>query len=182
MGTDDGCGCDGQLKCTICDGCRTCHSILSILKSVFRQIHIRYAYKLLRCLDVEIRRFLCPQRQHNNNNNNRTNHFIPCACTRGNYYLTHLGWFDGHTLTWLHSISFLLDLGLPSCWLGRITNTPSCCLSLIGEPSPSAISSLFCVCMHVCGQVKEFDVCMYRGAYSVHGQCIHIQCHVWVIT
>ena len=35
VGTVDGRGYDGQLKYTICDACRPCHSILSILKPVF---------------------------------------------------------------------------------------------------------------------------------------------------
>ena len=38
VGMVDGRGYDGQLKYTICDACRPCHSILSILKPVFRQL------------------------------------------------------------------------------------------------------------------------------------------------
>ena len=36
--TVDVCGYNGQLKYTICAVCRTCHSILSILKPVFHQL------------------------------------------------------------------------------------------------------------------------------------------------
>ena len=39
----DGCGYDSQLKYTICEACRTCHSILSMLRPVFRQLrHLLY--------------------------------------------------------------------------------------------------------------------------------------------
>ena len=35
MGRVDGYGYDSQYKCTVCDVCRPCHSILSVLKPVF---------------------------------------------------------------------------------------------------------------------------------------------------
>ena len=56
---------DGQLKYTIFDTCRPCHSILSVLKPVFCQIRhiIHCAYNSVRCLDLQIWQFLCPQRQ-----------------------------------------------------------------------------------------------------------------------
>ena len=83
MGTVDGRGYDGQLKYTICDACRPCHSNLSTLKPVFRRNqHFRRAYNSLRCLDVEIRRFLCPRRQQRQWRQNRSLH--PCTCARGN--------------------------------------------------------------------------------------------------
>ena len=53
VGTADGRGYNGQQKYAICDACRPCHSILSILKPVFRQIrqiHCTYMYNTLRCL------------------------------------------------------------------------------------------------------------------------------------
>ena len=64
-GTVDGCGYDGQLKCTTCDAYnKLCHSILSILKPVFCQIqHICCAYNSLWCLDLHIWRFLCPRQR-----------------------------------------------------------------------------------------------------------------------
>ena len=40
VGTVDGCGYDGQLKCTICDARRPCHSVLNIQKPVFRQFPV----------------------------------------------------------------------------------------------------------------------------------------------
>ena len=38
VGTVDGCGYDSQLKYTICEACRPYHSILSILRPVFRHL------------------------------------------------------------------------------------------------------------------------------------------------
>ena len=63
-----GCGYDGQLKYTICDSRRPCHSILNTLKPVSRQIRhnniiIRCAYNSLRCVHLQIWRFLCPRQQ-----------------------------------------------------------------------------------------------------------------------
>ena len=55
VGTVNGCGYDGQLKYTICDICRPCHLILSILKPVFHQLQqICCTYESIRCLDVKI--------------------------------------------------------------------------------------------------------------------------------
>ena len=60
VGMADGHGCDGQLKYTICDACRPWHSILSILKLVYRQLRqIRYTYESLGCLDLKIWWFFC---------------------------------------------------------------------------------------------------------------------------
>ena len=82
MGTVDGRGYDGQLKYTICDACRLCHSNLSILKPIFHQNqHIHRAYNSLRCLDVEIRWFLYPRRRQRQRRQNRSLH--PCACMQG---------------------------------------------------------------------------------------------------
>ena len=66
MGTVDGCGYNGQLKYNICDTCRLCHLILSILKPVFHHLwHIHCAHNFLWCLDLHVWRFLCPRcRQH----------------------------------------------------------------------------------------------------------------------
>ena len=66
MVTVDGHGYDSRLNYTVCGACRPWHSILSILKPVFHQIgHSRCAYNSLRCLDLQILRFLCPrQRRH----------------------------------------------------------------------------------------------------------------------
>ena len=62
VGMVDGCGYDSQPKYTICDTCRPCHSILSILKPVFRWIQqIGCAY---RCLDLQIWWFLWLWRQN----------------------------------------------------------------------------------------------------------------------
>ena len=78
VGTEDVRGYDGQLKCTVCDACRLCHSIL---KPVLRQIrHIRCVYNLLRCLDLHIWWFCV----HDNNNDDTTDYFTPCACTHDN--------------------------------------------------------------------------------------------------
>ena len=82
MGMVDGCGYHGQHKCTICEACRPCHSILSILKPVFCPIRLFCcSYKLLRCLDLQIGRFLCPQKQRWQQHNQL--YFIPCTCTQG---------------------------------------------------------------------------------------------------
>ena len=48
VGMFDVCGYDAQLKYTICEICRPCQSILSILKPVFHHLrHIRCVYNLL---------------------------------------------------------------------------------------------------------------------------------------
>ena len=76
VGTVDGRGYDGQRKYrgTICDACRPYHSILSILRSVFRRNRqIRCVYNSLSCLDLKIWQFLCPRRQ-------RCDCFTHCAC------------------------------------------------------------------------------------------------------
>ena len=78
VGTGNGYGYDDKQKCTICGACRPYHSILGVLKPVFRWIwRICNAYNSLRCLDHQIWRFLCPQRR-------RQNYFTTCACTWGN--------------------------------------------------------------------------------------------------
>ena len=86
MGTINGCGYDGQHKRTICDACRPCHSILSTLKPAFRWIRqICCSYNLLRCLDLQIWRFLCPQQWWQQ----RLNQLLyPCACARDNNRVT----------------------------------------------------------------------------------------------
>ena len=58
-------GYGGQLKYTICDACRPCHSILSILKPVFRQLQQICTYESLRCLDLKIWQFFCGRQRHN---------------------------------------------------------------------------------------------------------------------
>ena len=81
VGTANGHGCNGQLKYTICDACRQWHSILSILKLVYRQLQqIRYTYESLGCLDLKIWWFFVDD----DNNNDTTDYFTPCACVRGN--------------------------------------------------------------------------------------------------
>ena len=86
MGTVDGCGYDDQQKYTICDTCRQCHSILSILKPIFLWIRqICCIYNSLRYLDRQIWQFLCPQWQWQWRQQRWQNRFLyPCACTRGN--------------------------------------------------------------------------------------------------
>ena len=79
MGMVNGRGYDDQQKCTVCDICRPCHSILSTLKPVFRHIQqIRCAYNSLRCLDLQIWLFCV------HDDDDRTDYFTPCACGRGN--------------------------------------------------------------------------------------------------
>ena len=69
----------GQHKCTIFDTCRPYHSILSVLKPVFRRIRqICFVYNLPRCLVLQIWRFLCPRQRHNQL-------LYPCACVQGKY-------------------------------------------------------------------------------------------------
>ena len=47
-------------KCSICDACGPCQTIRSIMKPVFRLYQRIYCtYESLRCLDLQIRRFLC---------------------------------------------------------------------------------------------------------------------------
>ena len=59
MGTVDGCGYNSQLKYTICEACRPCHSILSILRPIFRGLRqIRCTFESLRYLNPNIWRFL----------------------------------------------------------------------------------------------------------------------------
>ena len=49
-------------KCSICDACGPCQTIRSIMKPVFRRYQRIYCtYESLRCLDLQIRRFLCQQ-------------------------------------------------------------------------------------------------------------------------
>ena len=65
----EGCGYNGQQKYTICDACRSCHSIRSTVRLVFRQIRqICCAYESLMCLDVKIWWFFCWQRQQQRQN------------------------------------------------------------------------------------------------------------------
>ena len=58
MGIVNGCGYDGQHKCTICDTCRPCHLILSTLKPVFSpnstNVLLLQLIKMLRYLDLVI--------------------------------------------------------------------------------------------------------------------------------
>lgn len=50
VGMADGCGYDLQLtKYIICEVCRSCHLILSVLKPVFQQLGIR---QILLCLQL----------------------------------------------------------------------------------------------------------------------------------
>ena len=52
----------GQQKHSICDVCRPCQPIWSIMNPVFQRFRlICCAYKSLRCLDLQIWRFLCWQ-------------------------------------------------------------------------------------------------------------------------
>ena len=89
MGTVKGCGYDGQQKCTICDACRLCHSIQSIVRPVFHQIQQIYcAYKLLRRLhlhyvDIEFWRFFVDNDNNGNDNNNNEPITLPLAHARG---------------------------------------------------------------------------------------------------
>ena len=72
MGYVDGRGYNGQLNYTICDACRLCHLILSILKPIFWRIQQNCCiHNLLRCLDIQIWQYL-----------NRTNYFTPCTCVQ----------------------------------------------------------------------------------------------------
>ena len=111
VGTVNGCGYDDQQKYTICDACRLCHLILSILRPIFHWNRpIRYVYNLLSRLDLEIRRFLCPQY-----NNNRTECFTPCACVQGNNYIhpqNPVIWYTSHTefrmAVWQYQLTCLL--------------------------------------------------------------------------
>ena len=81
VGTVDGCGYDSQLKYTICDACRPCHSIVSILEPVFHQLRqIHCTFNSLRCLDVEIWRFLWWHRKQQTDR--QTDYFTP-AYTHG---------------------------------------------------------------------------------------------------
>ena len=98
MGTVDGCGYDSQLKYTICEACRPCHMILSILRPVFHQLRqICCTFESLRCLNPKIWRFFVDHNDNNdndndnNNDNDTTNYFTPCACARGNNMYT---WSD----------------------------------------------------------------------------------------
>ena len=78
VGMVDGCGCDGLLKYTICNVCRLCHLILSILKPVYRQLQqIRCTYESPRCLDLKIWQFFV-------DDDDMTNYFTPCAYVQGN--------------------------------------------------------------------------------------------------
>ena len=83
MGTVDGCGYDSQLKYTICEAYRPYHSILSILRPVFRQLRqIRCTFELLRSLNPKIWQFFFVD----DDDNDTTDYFTPCACARGNNY------------------------------------------------------------------------------------------------
>ena len=79
VGTVDGRGYNDQLKHTICDTCRQCHLIRSILKPVFGQLRqIGCIYESLRCLDLKIWLF-CGRRQQQQQQHNQI--FISYACT-----------------------------------------------------------------------------------------------------
>ena len=102
MGTVDGCGYDDQLKYTLCDAYRPCHSILRILKPFIRQLRqICCIFESLRCLNLKIWRFLV-----DDDNNDTTDYFTPCACARDNNGAVqfccssiqwHLAWICTHT-------------------------------------------------------------------------------------
>ena len=65
-------GYDDQHKCTICDTCRPCNSILNILKPAFHwNRQICCIYNSFRCLDLQIWQFLCsrqPQQRQRQQN------------------------------------------------------------------------------------------------------------------
>ena len=66
VGMVNGCGYNSQLKYTICEAYRLYHSILTILRPVFRQLRqIRCTFKSLRCLNPKIWQFFCGRQQHN---------------------------------------------------------------------------------------------------------------------
>ena len=76
-------GYDGQLKYTICDVCRPCHSILSILKPVYRQLRPTRCTLQIdqgpRCWDLVILVVTTTT-------DRQTDQLLyPCACVRGNY-------------------------------------------------------------------------------------------------
>ena len=65
MGMFNVCGCNVQLKHIVCDICRPCQLILSMLKPVFHHLrHIRCAYNFLWCLYLQVWRFCV----HDDNN------------------------------------------------------------------------------------------------------------------
>ena len=83
MGRVDGCGYNSQLKYTICEACRPCHSILSILRLVFHRLRqLCCTFKSLKCLNPKMWRFVVDD--DDNNDNDTTDYFTPCACARGN--------------------------------------------------------------------------------------------------
>ena len=82
----DGHGYNNQLKYTICDACRLCHSILSILKPVYRQLQqIHCTYESLMSLDLHIWQFFVDDDNNNysNNDNDTIDYFTPCTCAQG---------------------------------------------------------------------------------------------------
>ena len=79
----DGCGYDSQLKYTICEAYRPYHSILSILRPVFRQLRQIRTFESLRYLNPKIWQFFVDDDDNDDNDNNTTNYFTPCTCARG---------------------------------------------------------------------------------------------------
>ena len=99
VGMLDGHGYDGQQKDTICDICGPWQMIQSTFKPDFHWFWlIGYDYELLRCLDVEIWRFLWWRRQQTD----RLLH--PCACAQGNKMLSN-SWTALATSSLLFGIS-----------------------------------------------------------------------------
>jgi hypothetical protein len=72
----------GQWKRSICDARGPYQTIRSIMKPVFRRLRwICCTYESLKCLDIQIWRFLCWQTDWQTD---RTDHITPCcACARG---------------------------------------------------------------------------------------------------
>ena len=87
MGMVNGCGYDSRQKDTICDVYGLCLTIQSTFKPVCCWFWlISYAYKLLKCLDVEIWQFSWWQQMDRRTNGQTDRLLYSCACTWDNNY------------------------------------------------------------------------------------------------
>ena len=102
VGRVDGCGYDGRQKDAICDVRGPCLTIRGTFKPVCRWFRlIGHAYKLLRCLDVEIWRFSWWQQTDGQTDEQTDRLLYPCACVRGNKFYSITTGNQGKSRGWV---------------------------------------------------------------------------------
>ena len=162
VGMVDGCGYDGRQEDAICDVRESWQTIQSMFKPVFRWFRlIGYAYKLLRCLDLEIWRFSWWQQM-----DRHVDWLLyPCACMRGNYCtFWGLMMFGNNNNGWTDWLLVHVQLLLLHNW---------------GEPKQAPHKSYIrenrCtyVCMYVCTS------CMWQ--YVIHVLITHVHYAIKIV-